>query len=268
MEEASSLLAQYGLALVFANVLLTQVGVPVPAIPTLIVAGALVQQGQLSAALVLGTAVAGSLLGDVPWFVAGRMLGYRVLNTLCRVAVEPDSCVKQTENIFERWGAPSLVFAKFVPGFSIVAPPIAGALRLATVPFFVYSAMGAAVWAGVAIAAGVIFHAQVDAVIQWLADMGSQAAVVIALLIVLYVTIKWIERWLLVRWLRMVRISVDELHEMMHRGELLLILDARSAAARKLDPRRIPGAIPVNIAAPDRALPPAVPDREIVVYCT
>jgi membrane protein DedA with SNARE-associated domain len=268
MEQMTGLLAQYGLALVFANVFLTQVGVPVPAIPTLIVAGALVQQGQLSAALVLGTAVAGSLLGDVPWFIAGRVLGYRVLNTLCRIAVEPDSCVKQTENIFERWGAPSLVFAKFVPGFSIVAPPIAGALQLATVPFFAYSAIGAAVWAGVAIAAGMIFHAQVDSVLQWLADMGLQAAVVIGLAVFLYVAIKWIERWLLVRWLRMVRISVDELHELMHREQLPVILDARSAAARRLDPRRIPGAIPVDIGAPERALPAAAPDREIIVYCT
>jgi membrane protein DedA with SNARE-associated domain len=149
-----------------------------------------------------------------------------------------------------------------------VAPPIAGALQLATVPFFAYSAIGAAVWAGVAIAAGMIFHAQVDSVLQWLADMGLQAAVVIGLAVFLYVAIKWIERWLLVRWLRMVRISVDELHELMHREQVPVILDARSAAARRLDPRRIPGAIPVDIGAPERALPAAAPDREIIVYCT
>lgn len=268
MDEMTSLLAQYGLALVFANVFLTQVGVPVPAIPTLIVAGALVQQGGLSLPLVLGMAVAASLLGDIPWFVAGRAYGYRVLNTLCRMAIEPDSCVKQTENIFEHWGAPSLMFAKFIPGFSIVAPPIAGALRLATMPFFAYSAIGAAIWAGVAVAVGMIFHAQVDWVIQWLADMGSRAVLVIGLIAGLYIAIKWVERWLLVRWLRMVRISVNELHELMQREELPVILDARSAAARKLDPRRIPGALVVEISEPERHLAAVPHGREVVVYCT
>ncbi|MBI2509485.1 MAG: DedA family protein [Betaproteobacteria bacterium] len=149
MDEMTSLLAQYGLVLVFANVFLTQVGVPVPAIPTLVVAGTLAQRGDLSAAMVLIVAVGASLLGDLPWFVAGRIYGSRAINVLCRVAIEPDTCVKQTETIFERWGAPSLVFAKFIPGFSIVAPPIAGAMRLAVPPFFVFSAIGAAVWAGV-----------------------------------------------------------------------------------------------------------------------
>ena len=132
-------------------------GVPVPAIPTLIVAGALVQQGQtVLPRWCWRTAVAASLLGDVA-VVRCRpdATATAYCDTLCRVAIEPDSCVKQTENIFERWGAPSLVFAKFVPGFSIVAPPHRGrdaSWRL--VPFFVYSAMGAAVWAGVAIARG------------------------------------------------------------------------------------------------------------------
>lgn len=268
MEGMTGLLAQYGLALVFVNVFLTQVGVPVPSIPTLIVAGALAQQGRLSAALVLGTAVAASLLGDVPWFVGGRVFGYRVLNTLCRVAIEPDSCVKQTENIFERWGAPSLVFAKFIPGFSIVAPPIAGALRLATLPFFVYSAIGAAVWAGVAIAAGMIFHAQVDWLIKWLAEMGSRAMLIIGFAVALYVAVKWVERWLLIRWLRMARISVDELHELLKRDGDTVILDARSATARKLDPRRIPGAVAVDIGALPAALAAVPPDRDVVVYCT
>ena len=109
MQEMTDLLSQYGLALVFANVLLTQLGVPVPAIPMLIVAGALVQGGQLSLALVLGVAIAASLLGDALWFAAGRLHGHRVLKTLCRISIEPDSCVKQTENIFERWGAVSLL---------------------------------------------------------------------------------------------------------------------------------------------------------------
>ena len=268
MDEMTSLLAQYGLALVFANVLLTQIGVPVPAIPMLIVAGALAHDGQMSLPLVLAVAVAASLLGDIPWFVAGRAYGNRALNLLCRIAIEPDSCVKQTENIFERWGPPSLIVAKFVPGFAIVAPPIAGAMRLAVGAFFVYSAIGAALWAGVALAVGVVFHAQVDWVIGWLADHGSGAVLVIGLALAFYIAVKWIERVLLIRFLRTVRISVDELHDLMSRPERPVILDARSATARRLDPRRIPGARAVDMAAPERHLAGIAPEREVVVYCT
>ncbi len=268
MEEMTGLLAQYGLALVFVNVFLTQVGVPVPAIPTLIVAGALVQQGALSLPLVLATAVGASLLGDIPWFVAGRTLGSRAIAALCRVAIEPDTCVKQTETIFERWGAPSLVFAKFIPGFSIVAPPIAGAMRLAVLPFFVFSAIGAAVWAGVAVAAGMMFHAQVDWMIKWLAEMGARAALVIGSGVVLFIAFRWIERRLLIRWLRMARISVDELHEQLQRTDKPVVLDARSATARKLDPRRVPGARAVDLGDLERHLAGIATEREVVVYCT
>lgn len=268
MEEMTGLLAQYGLALVFVNVFLTQAGVPVPAIPTLIVAGTLVQQGALSLPLVLATAAGASLLGDIPWFVAGRHFGGRAIGVLCRAAIEPETCVKQTENIFERWGAPSLVFAKFIPGFSIVAPPIAGALRLAVLPFFAFSALGALVWAGVAVAAGMIFHAQVDWVIKWLADMGSWAALMIGAAIALYIVARLIERWLLIRWLRMARISVADLQQQLQRGDWPVVLDARSATARKLDPRRVPGARAVDLEDLERHLDGIDPTQEVVVYCT
>jgi membrane protein DedA with SNARE-associated domain len=268
MDQITGLLAQYGLALVFANVLLTQLGAPVPAIPTLIVAGALAQGGQLSAAAALVVAVVASLAGDLPWFAAGRAYGHRVIGALCRIAIQPDSCVKQTEDRFGRWGAPSLQFAKFVPGFATVAPPVAGALRLGVTPFLAYSAVGAALWAGVAIAAGMIFHAQVDWLLDWIDRMGSGAAVVLGVALGFYIAMKWVERALFIRFLRGVRISVDELHEAMQRGNPPVILDARSALARKLDPRRIPGAIAVNVNAPERALASVSAEREIVVYCT
>lgn len=268
MEEMTGLLAQYGLALVFVNVFLTQLGAPVPAIPTLVVAGALAQRGDLPAAIVLIVAVGASLLGDLPWFVAGRIYGSRAINVLCRVAIEPDTCVKQTETIFERWGAPSLIVAKFIPGFSIVAPPIAGAMRLGVLPFFVFSAMGALVWAGVAVAVGVIFHAQVDWIINWLAEMGSQAVLVIGTGLVLFIAFRWTERWLLIRWLRMARISADELKGRLQRADRPVVLDVRSNTARRLDPRRIPGAIMVEIAEPERHLAGVAPEREVVVYCT
>lgn len=267
MEEMARTLAEYGLWLVFGNVLLTQLGAPVPAIPTLIVAGALAQQGYWPAALVVAIATVAALIGDLPWYFAGRRYGYRVLNTLCRISMEPDSCVRQTEDVFARWGPPSLMFAKFVPGFATVAPPIAGALRLPLAPFLGYSAVGAGLWAGVPVAAGVLFHAQVDLVLQRGAEMGGYAVLVIAGIAAFYIGAKWVERYLFLRFMRMMRISVPELHVLMQADPRPVILDARSAVARTLDPRRIPGALAIDTAAP--VLHPGIePDRDVVIYCT
>ncbi|MBI4194663.1 MAG: VTT domain-containing protein [Betaproteobacteria bacterium] len=264
----TNLLAQHGLTLVFVNVFLTQAGLPVPAIPVLVVAGAFVQQGELAMAGVLVTAVAASLLGDALWFVAGRRHGYRILRTLCRIAIEPDSCVKQTENIFERWGAPSLVVAKFIPGFATVAPPLAGTMRLDIGRFAGYSSAGALLWAAVPVVAGMFFHSEVEQALAWLVNTGTGALMLLAGIIAAYAGIKGLERYLLIRFLRMVRISVGELHDLMRSGAELVILDARSGMARRLDPRRIPGAVAVDINVPGISLAAVPPDHDVVVYCS
>src|SRR5437868_11827717 len=121
MQEITGLLTQHGLAFVFINVFLVQAGAPVPAVPTLIVAGAFAMGGAMSLPSILGVAVIASLLGDLIWYLFGRLYGLRVLQLLCRVSISPDSCVRQTEDRFLRWGAPSLMVAKFVPGFATVA---------------------------------------------------------------------------------------------------------------------------------------------------
>lgn len=268
MEEMTGLLAQYGLVLVFVNVLLTQSGVPVPSVPMLVVAGAFVAQGQMSlAALALATMVA-SLIGDTAWYVAGRRYGYRILRGLCRVAIEADSCVKQTEDIFERWGAPSLMIAKYIPGFSTIAPPLAGMMRLGFPAFLAYSAIAVVLWAGAPIAVGVMFSTQVEFALEWLEGMGTGALAVIAAVVLFYVMVKTIERAMLIRVLRMVRIGVPELRELMGAAKKPLVLDVRSPTARRLDPRRIPGAVAVDMNAPGLAIVEVPPDRDVVVYCS
>jgi membrane protein DedA with SNARE-associated domain len=268
MEEMTGLLAQYGLALVFLNVLIHQAGIPITATPLLVVTGALVQQGQISLALLLPVAVTASLLGDTPWYFAGRRYGYPILNTLCRISIEPDSCVKQTENIFERWGARSLLVAKFIPGFSTVAPPLAGTMHLPVGAFLAYSAAGAALWVGVAIGAGMVFHTQVDLALKWLEDSGPGVLAAIGIVVVFYAAVKWAQRWVLIRALRSARISVGELNGFLSGASPPVILDVRSVTARKLDPRRIPGAILIDIDRPAQHLAGVPPEREIVVYCT
>src|SRR3954467_13276361 len=161
MEQLTTLLVQYGLVLVFANVFLVQAGMPVPAVPTLILAGALAAGSGPSVPAIIGVAVLGSLLGDSIWYVAGRIYGMRVLQLLCRISISPDSCVRETETRFVRWGPVSLLIAKFVPGFATVAPSLAGALHISCARFLAYSAIGAALWAGAAAAAGLIFYRQI-----------------------------------------------------------------------------------------------------------
>ena len=268
MEEMTGLLTQHGIALVFANVLLTQSGVPVPAVPLLVIAGAFVTQGQIALVPLMLATVVASLIGDTLWYAAGRLYGYRILRTLCRVAIEPDSCVKQTENIFERWGAPSLMLAKYIPGFSTIAPPLAGTMRVGLPSFLGYSTVAALLWSGLPIALGAVFSTEVEHALAWLESMGTGAAVVIAAIVLFYVGIKTTQRYLLIRFLRMVRINAGELRELMGRDPRPIVLDVRSATARKLDPRRIPGAIWVDIAAPQAALVAVPPDRDVVVYCS
>jgi membrane protein DedA with SNARE-associated domain len=268
MDELTGLLAQHGLALVFVNVLLTQSGVPLPAVPMLVVAGAFVAEGQMSLAALLLATTESSLIGDTAWYYAGRRYGYRILNTLCRVAIEPGTCVKQTEDIFERWGAPSLMIAKYVPGFSTVAPPLAGTMQLGFAPFFAYSAVAALLWAGAPIALGVVFSDQVELALEWLESMGTGALAAVAGIALFYVFLKTFERFLLIRFLRMVRIGVPELRAQLAEGAKPLVLDARSAMTRKRDPRKIPGAIAVDIDNPEAAVVDVPPDRDVVVYCS
>jgi len=268
MRELTELLAQHGLLLVFANVLLTQAGIPVPAIPMLVVAGALAAQGEFGYTALLLTAVAAALAGDIPWYFAGRRYGHRILRTLCRIAIEPDSCVKQTESIYERWGAPALTVAKFVPGFATVAPPLAGAMQVGFRAFLLFSALGALLWVAIPVMLGAIFSAEVEWALQRLSELGSGALLMIVMVIIAYASIKLTQRYLFLRMLRAARMSVAELRELLQ-GELPpVVIDVRSTVVRQLDPRRIPGAIAVNLEDAALALQELPPDRDVVVYCS
>jgi len=268
LDALTQLLAQHGLAIVFANVLLAQLGLPIPAVPMLIVAGALVADGTINIAVLALIVVIASLVGDTPWYFAGRRYGYGVLRTLCRIAVEPDSCVKQTERIFTRWGPPSLIIAKYIPGFSTVAPPLAGTMRVAFARFLLYSALAALLWAAVPVLGGFFFRGEVEWLLQQLEGMGTGAGIVVGLLVSAYVAVKAAERYALIRFLRLVRIAPQELREMIDRGEAPVVLDVRSPVARSFEPRVIPGAIVVDLDAVGGVLGRVPPDGDVVVYCS
>lgn len=247
--------------------LLEQLGAPIPALPVLLFAGARALDDPMYGIYALAVAILACLAGDLAWFWAGRRYGYRVLKLLCRVSLSPDSCVRQTESVFERRGVATLVVAKFVPGLATVAPPVAGALGLGMTSFLVYNGAGAVLYCGMGLVLGVLFHGQIDWLLDRLADIGGNAAILLAVLLALYVAYRWWDRWRFLKTLRTGRISVDELYRMMSEGEEPVVLDVRSRTHRELDGRTIPGARPVDIDDLERALAVIPHDREVVVYC-
>jgi membrane protein DedA with SNARE-associated domain/rhodanese-related sulfurtransferase len=262
------LITQYGLPIVAANVFVDQIGLPVPAMPTLILAGAIAATSSLGLTSLFVAAVLACLVPDSFWFLVGRRYGIRVLKTLCRVSLEPDSCVNQTQSRFERWGVNSLVIAKFVPGLAIIAPPLAGAMRIRWPRFLILSALGGAIWVGAGLAAGVLFKTQIQSVLVYLDRIGSVAGAIIATALLIYVLYKWSERRRFYKELRMARISVADLYALMEAGQKPIVVDVRSHTARTLQPRWIPGAIHVPVDDVGRHLADLPRDREIVVYCT
>ena len=268
MPEVSSLIAQHGLALVFCNVLIEQVGVPLPAVPTLIVAGAAAAEGTLSAPALFAAAFVACCIGDGLWYVGGRLYGRRVMSLLCRISLSPDSCVRQSEYHFGRWGKAALVVSKFVPGLSTVTPPLAGAMRMAWPSFVLLNGIGIALWAGLPIAAGMLFHDQVERVIAWLESYGAVAAALVGGLLAAYIAFKWWQRQRFYRALRLARITVEELRGLIERGKQPVVVDVRSALSRQSDARLIPGALTIDPAEIESRLGELPKDRDIVFYCT
>ncbi len=263
-----SLITQYGLLIVAANVLVDQIGLPVPAMPTLILAGAIAATGALGLPSLFTVAVLACIVPDCAWFLVGRRYGMRVLKTLCRISLEPDSCVNQTQSRFERWGINSLLIAKFIPGLAIIAPPLAGAMRIGWPRFVTLSALGGALWVGSGLGAGVLFKTQIQSVLVNLDRIGSIVGTVVAAALVGYVLYKWWERQRFYKELRMARISVADLYALMEAGEQPTVVDVRSQTARTLQPRWIPGAVHVPVDDVGRHIADLPRDREIVVYCT
>jgi membrane protein DedA with SNARE-associated domain/rhodanese-related sulfurtransferase len=268
MEELIGLVSKHGLALIFINVLLQQVGLPVPVVPTLVVAGALAASGQISALAVLGVTVLASFIGDGLWFAGGRIYGRRVLSLLCRISLSPDSCVRQSEYHFERWGKAVLVISKFVPGLSAVTPPLAGAMHMGWPSFVVLNGIGVTLWAALPIGAGMLFREQVRDAITLVENYGSVAAALIVAALAAYIAFKWWERRRFYRALRLARITVEELRSLIERGKQPVVVDVRSAVSRKADGRLIPGALLIEPGQVDARLRELSKDRDIVFYCT
>ncbi|RXZ36146.1 sulfurtransferase [Oxalobacteraceae bacterium CAVE-383] len=259
------LIEHYGLLLVFANVLLEQLGAPLPAYPTLIITGAMASRGEYSVPVLLLTAVVAALIADYVWYRLGRRYGRRVLSLLCRISLSPDSCVRQTETSYTRYGAPSLVIAKFIPGFASVASALAGAIGTRTTAFLIFDGLGAALWAGLGIFLGTLFSDGIDELLNVLQQLGEWGLLLIGGGFLIFIARKWWQRKRFISSLRMARITVHELDQLFKEGLEPTVVDVRSSMAQQ--DGRIPGARTVFSKDIGTFELDAAVDSEIIVYC-
>ena len=260
------LLQQYGLGLVFVNVLALQAGVPVPAYPTLIVAGAYAAMGGNPLWKLIAVGVLAAIIADTIWYLAGKRYGLKILKILCRVSLSQDSCVRQTESIFQRFGPVSMVFAKFVPGFASVATALAGAVGLRYWLFVAFDAIGAALWVSVGVGLGYVFRNAIDDAMNTLKSLGHYGVVLILAGFAIWVLVRWYRRYLFARQLRMDRVSVDELRELIAENKVNAIVDVRSSLSQAAT-GRIPGARTVDVNRIVESFDGVSADGEVIVYC-
>jgi membrane protein DedA with SNARE-associated domain/rhodanese-related sulfurtransferase len=223
--------------------------------------------GRLPGAAVFGLGVAGCVLGDAAWYVAGRIFGGRVMKLLCKVSLTPDTCVSQTETRFERYGPKVLIVAKFIPGLSLVAPPLAGATRMGVLRFVCYSTLAGALWVGAALIGGLLLKSQIERLLPRVLGLGGAALTVLLLLLAGYIAYKWWERYRFNKALEMARIGVAELYTHLGTASPPVVLDVRSPTATGLQPQRIPGALQVPLQDIGLHLDKLPRDRDIVLYC-
>jgi membrane protein DedA with SNARE-associated domain/rhodanese-related sulfurtransferase len=264
MNETLYFLTQYGSVLLFVVVLVEQVGLPVPALLFLIAAGALVGTGQMALSVAVGSAVLAALLGDQLWYELGRRRGRRVLNWLCRISLEPTSCVRRTEEFFTRHGMRSLVVAKFVPGLSTIAPALAGIVGLRMPQYLLYNGLGTILWVGSGIGLGYAFSDQLEQAVSVVAHLGPTMVLILLGGVAGYVAYKVWHHFRVGR--REPRLTVQQVTEKISAGEDPVFIDLRSHGARREVPG-IPGSLPLSVEeviAGHRDLPR---DRDVILYC-
>ena len=259
---------RHGEVIIFLYVFADQIGIPVPAVPGLLAMGALAAVGKINVALALVSSVCASLLADFIWYGLGRRRGDQVLRLLCKISLEPDSCVRRTENVFLRYGVRSLIFAKFVPGLSTVAPPLAGMIGVSLPRFAAYSALAALLWTGTWGGLGYFAGEALQQVTDQSGRLGRILFAFIAACLVVYVVVKWIQRRLFLRSLRIARISQEELKRQLDSGEPVVIIDLRSELDVAAVPFMIPRSLRIAPEELERRHQEIPRDRDIILYCS
>jgi len=268
MELSTHFLLVYGYVILFAWVLVEQLGMPLPATPVLLAAGALSVDGPIQLPWAFLAALAGALLSDVTWFLVGRRYGHHFLRILCKLSIEPTTCVRRTQDSFSRRRVLTLLTAKFVPGLGTLAPPIAAQNGMGFGPFLVFDGLGAAIWVATLLVVGRFFGAAINrnyGLLQWI---GRFSGVILIVGIIAFFVARIIRRRILLRQLVAARLDPAELKSQLDAGELVYIIDLRHPLELFTDPFKLPGALnftPESLAVRHQEIPR---DRDVVLYCT
>jgi membrane protein DedA with SNARE-associated domain len=268
MHRTLEFLLHHGYVVLLGWVFAEQIGLPLPSMPLLLAAGALAGTGHLSFFASLFYVVLASVAADFIWYQLGRRKGIRILQLLCKISLEPDSCVRRTQGIFSKQGARSLLLSKFVPGLGTVAPPLAGIFHMRTRRFLLFDATGSLLWGGTFLGLGYVFSGQIERVAERLASLGGWLLVLVLGALAAYIANKFLARQRFLRDLRISRITVEELKEKIDSGEELVIVDLRHSMDFEADPETIPGAFRMDAKELEEKNDRLPRDREVILYCT
>jgi membrane protein DedA with SNARE-associated domain len=264
MHAPMEFLLRHGYPLLFALVLAEQLGAPIPAEPVLLAMGALIG-GKYSFAGALSLSLLACMAADGVWYGIGRQRGSSVLKLLCRISLEPDSCVSETRYWFKRLGGWALVIAKFVPGLSTVAPPMAGLSRMPWWRFIAADGLGGLLWASAFLTLGHVFRTQLEVVVAWAGTLGGWFFVVVGGVLAVWIGWKYFQR---VRFIRSLRIARIEPEELKSRLNDVVVLDLRTAEEVAADGAKIPGALWFDRKELDEKHLEIPRDRDVILYCT
>jgi len=268
MAEIIRFVAEHGYLMLFAWVFVEQLGLPIPAVPMLLAVGAVAGLGGLNAWISLLVAVIAALAADTAWYCFGRRRGGSVLNLLCRISLEPDSCVRKTESLFDGHRTRTLLAAKFIPGLSTVVPPVAGVTGMSLPRFLLFDALGSLLWAGTFIGVGLIFSPQLELIAFVAGRLGAGLVILLLMGFAAYIAAKYRERLAFIRSVAQDRITPGELMEKLDDGKPVFIVDLRHSLDVLPDPRTLPGALrmsPEDLESRHNEIPR---DRDIILYCT
>jgi membrane protein DedA with SNARE-associated domain len=268
VSETLAFLIRHGEPVVFAVVLIDQFGIPFPAVPWLLAVGALARTGHANLGAMAGLAIAASILSHAFWYEAGRQGRGNVLRWVCRLSLEPDACVRRTEALFARRGAATLILAYFLPGFGLVAQPLAGMLGMSRPRFLALTLIGAVLWVGSFLGVGYVLSHQIERVGAAATQLGGSVLTVLVAAFAAYLAWKLFQRQRALRSLRVARIHGDELKQRLEANEPVVIVDLRHGLDFAANPRTIPGAIHIPFEELELRLHEIPPDREIVLYCS
>jgi membrane protein DedA with SNARE-associated domain/rhodanese-related sulfurtransferase len=267
MNEVSAFVSQYGEVVLFAMVFAEQIGLPLPAVPVLLAAGALAGAGKMDLTGAIVLSVMACMAGDLVWYELGRQRGRRALSLLCRISLEPDSCVRRTENFFTRHGVRSLILAKFIPGLSTLAPALAGLFRIRMQRFLLYNGLGAVLWTLAFIIPGYLLSDQIERLAEVAERLGIWLAFFFVAGIATYLVYKFVHRQLVLRELRIARITAEELKRMMDNGHELMVVDLRGALDHEADPYTIRGALRMTAEELEQRHHEIPRHQDVILFC-